>query len=116
VLAAVGLAVLSLVLLQLGLVLDLGGESLWDVVPLWSAFATVAVLVGLLALVIASSKGGRARAGQAWTVGAVGLVGLAAFWLLVALPRADSDRGFLLTAALACLGAALWVGAKRDER
>jgi hypothetical protein len=108
--------VLSLVLLQLGLVLDLGGESLWDVVTLWSAFATVAVLVGLLALVLASSKGRRARAGQAWTVGAVGLVGLAVFWLLVVLPRADTDRGFLLTAALGCLGAALWVGAKRDER
>jgi hypothetical protein len=113
-LAAVGLAVLSLVLLQLGLALDLGGESLWNAVPLWSGFATVAVLVGLLALVLASSKGGRVRSGQAWTVGAAGLVGLAAFWLLVVLPGADSDRGFLLTAALACLGAALWVGAKRD--
>jgi hypothetical protein len=112
VLAAVGLAVLSLVLLQLGLLRDFGTESLWDVVPLWSAFATVAVLVGLLALVLASSK--RARAGQAWPVGAAGLVGLAVFWLLVVLPGADSDRGFLLTAALACLGAALWVGAKRD--
>jgi hypothetical protein len=30
------------------------------------------------------------------------------------LPGADSDRGFLLTAALACLGATLWIGAKRD--
>jgi hypothetical protein len=114
VLAAVGLAVLSLVLLQLGLALDFGIESLWDAVPLWSAFATAAVLVGLVAVVLASSKGGRVRAGQAWSVGAAGLVGLAAFWLLVVLPGADSDRGFLLTAALACLGAALWIGAKRD--
>jgi hypothetical protein len=108
------MGVLSLVLLELGLTLDLGGESLWDAVPLWSAFATVTVLVGLLALVFASSKGGRARARQAWSVGAAALVGLAAFWLLVVLPRADSDRGFLLTAALACLGAGLWIGAKRD--
>ena len=113
-LAAVGLAALSLVLLELGLVLDFGAESLWDVVSLWSAFATLAVLVGLVALVLASSKGGRARAGRTWTVGAAGLVGLAVFWLLVVLPGADSDRGFLLTAALAGLGAALWVGAKRD--
>jgi hypothetical protein len=42
------------------------------------------------------------------------MVGLAVFWLLLVLPGADNDRGFLLTAALACLGAALWIGAKRD--
>ena len=114
VLAAIGLAVLSLVLLQLGLWLDFGLESLWDAVPLWSAFATLAVLVGLAALLVSSSKTGRARADQAWKIGAAGLVGLAVFWLLIVLPGADSDRGFLLTAALGALGAALWIGAKRD--
>lgn len=112
-LVAVGLATLSLILLQLGLALDFGTESLWDAIPLWSAFATAATLVGLLALLFASSPGRPARAGLAWRVGAAGLVGLAVFWLLVVLPGADSDRGFVLTAALACLGAALWVGAKR---
>jgi hypothetical protein len=66
-----------------------------------------------VALLVASTPGGRARAGLAWRVGAAGLVALAVFWLLVVLPGADSDRGFLLTAALGCLGAALWVGAKR---
>ena len=113
-LIGVGLAALAMLLLQVGLVLEFGSQSLWDVVPLWSAFATAAVLVGLLALLYASSPGGRSRAGQAWRVGAAGLVCLAVFWLLVALPRADGDRGFLLTAALGSLGAALWVGAKRD--
>ena len=112
-LVAVGLAVLSLVLLELGLALDFESVSLWDVIPLWSAFATAAVVVGLVALLVASTPGGRARAGLAWRVGAAGLVALAVFWLLVVLPGADSDRGFLLTAALGCLGAALWVGAKR---
>ena len=112
-LVAVGLAALALVLLQLGLALDFGTESLWDVVPLWSAFATAAVLVGLLALLVASVPAGRARAGVAWRAGAAGLVGLAVFWLLLVLPGADTDRGFLLTAALGALGAALWVGAKR---
>jgi hypothetical protein len=112
-LVAVGLAALSLVLLQLGLALDFGTQSLWDVVPLWSAFATAAVLVGLVARLVASSPRGRARAGQAWRVGAAALGGLAVFWLLVVLPGADSDRGFLLTAALGALGAALWVGGKR---
>ena len=112
-LVSVGLAALALILLQLGLALDFGTESLWDAVPLWSAFATAAVLVGLLALVFSASPSGRARAGQAWRVGAAGLLCLAVFWLLLVLPGADSDRGFLLTAALGCLGAALWVGAKR---
>jgi hypothetical protein len=113
VLAAAGLAALALVLLQLGLALDFDTVSLWDVIPLWSAFATACVLVGLVALLVASSPGGRSRVGLAWRVGAAGLVGLAAFWLLVVLPGADTDRGFVLTAALGCLGAALWVGAKR---
>ena len=113
-LAAIGLAVLALVLLELGLVLDFGTASLWDVVTLWSAFATLTVLVGLLAVVLASSRTSRTRAGQAWPVGAAALIGLAVFWLLVVLPGADSDRGFLLTAPLAALGAALWISAKRD--
>jgi hypothetical protein len=113
-LAGIGLAVLALVLLELGLTLDFGTESLWDAVPLWSAFATLAALVGLVAVVLASAKGGRARARSAWPVGAAALAGLAVFWLLIVLPGADSDRGFLLTAALACLGAALWISAKRD--
>jgi hypothetical protein len=111
-LVAIGLAALSLLLLQLGLMLDFGPGSLWDVVPLWSAFATAAVLVGLLALLWSSTPGGRSRAGLAWRVGAGGLVCLAVFWLLVALPGADGDRGFLLTAALGSLGAALWAAAR----
>jgi hypothetical protein len=41
------------------------------------------------------------------------LVGLAVFWLLVVLPVVASDRGFLLTAALGALGAALWVGPRK---
>lgn len=112
-LVAVGLAALALILLQIGLALDVGTGSLWDVVPLWSAFATVSVLAGLLALLVTSFPGGRAQAGQARRVGAIALVCLAVFWLLLVLPGADTDRGFLLTAALGCLGAALWVGAKR---
>ena len=113
-LVAIGLAALALLLLQLGLTFDFGPGSLWDVVPLWSAFATAAVLVGLLALLYSATPGGRSRAGLAWRVGAGGLVCLSVFWLLVALPGADGDRGFLLTAALGSLGAALWVAAARD--
>jgi hypothetical protein len=42
-----------------------------------------------------------------------GLAGLAVFWLLIALPRVDSDRGFLLTAALGALGVAVWLSPTR---
>ena len=54
--------------------------------------------------------GDRVRSGSAWRVAAGGLVGLAVFWLLVVLPVVATDRGFVLTAALAALGGALWVG------
>jgi hypothetical protein len=37
------------------------------------------------------------------------------FWVLVVLPRVDSDRGFVLTAALAALGAALWIAPGRSR-
>jgi hypothetical protein len=114
-LAGAGLTAVSLVLLQLGLALRFDSDSFWTTVPLWSAFATVATLLGLLPSA-GRLLGARLGQGTAWQVAAGGLTGLAAFWVLVVLPRADSDRGFLLTAALAALGAALWMAtpARRD--
>jgi hypothetical protein len=112
-LSAIGLAVLALVLLELGLAMEFGSFSLWSAVPLWSAFASVAALVGLLGAGLGVSSAAKSRTGVAWRLGAAGLVGLAVFWLLVVLPVVDSDRGFLLTAALAALGGALWVSAER---
>jgi hypothetical protein len=106
------LAVLAVVLLELGLLVHDGGDRLWSRVPLWAGFATVAAVLGL-AVLGARLPGGRRFAGHAWAVAAGGLAGLAVFWLLVALPSADTDRGFLLTAALACLGAAVRLTAGR---
>ena len=102
--AALALAALALVVLELGLLLSFGGRAFWPAVPLWSAFATLAGVGGLVA-VGAQVRGGRVGA---WRVAAGALSGLAVFWLLVALPVADTDRGFLLTAALGLLGAAVW--------
>jgi hypothetical protein len=110
-LLGLGLAVLSLALLELGLALDFGVESYWSAVPLWSAFATLCVVVAVLAL--AAGLGSRVRPGAGWRIAAGGLVGLAVFWVLVVLPVVASDRGFLLTAAVGALGAALWVGPGR---
>ncbi|MEX5721608.1 hypothetical protein [Geodermatophilus maliterrae] len=106
-----GLVALSLVLLELGLALGFGGDPLWSGVPLWSAFATLAVLVGALPLVPRLRVPGGAAGAERIALG--GLAGLAVFWVLVVLPRADTDRGFLLTAAVAALGVALWLAPGR---
>jgi hypothetical protein len=101
------LVVLALALLELGLIRGFGGESYWSGVPLWSGFATVCTVLGFAAFAAVLPGGGRLAGG--WRIGAGGLVGLAVFWLLVVLPVVATDRGFVLTAALAALGGALWV-------
>jgi hypothetical protein len=111
-----GLTALSFVLLQLGLTLGFGEASLWSAVQLWSVFATLATLLGALPFAVRFLPTARLRPDTAWKIAAGGLTGLAVFWVLVVLPRVDSDRGFVLTAALAALGAALWVAPSRSRR
>ena len=113
-LIGLGLGVLALVLLELGLALDFGNQSLWEVVPTWSAFATVAAVVVLVPFVTRlAGRGLPPRTG--WQIGAGGLAALAVAWVLVALPLVASDRGFWLTAALGAAAAALWLAPGRDE-
>ena len=125
-LLGIGLAVLALLLLELGLGLSFGDRSFWSLVPLWSAFATVAALLALVGFAPATlgRRGGPGNAargagatgsGLPWRIAAGGLVGLAVFWLLVVLPHADTNRGFVLTAALGALGAGLWMGPARSR-
>ena len=115
-LLGLGLAVLSLVLLELGPVPRLRRRVL---------LVGRTAVVGVRDLLRAcwrcwpsprrSRRGSRVRSGAAWRIAAGGLVGLAVFWLLVVLPVVASDRGFLLTAALGALGAALWIGPGRKD-
>jgi hypothetical protein len=105
-----GLGGLGVALLQMGLLGGFGAVAYWSTVTLWSAFATVAALIVLLPT--AARRLGL-RPDAAWKVAAGGLTGTAVFWVLVVLPQVDSDRGFVLTAALAALGAALWVAPAR---
>jgi len=112
-LPALVLGALALVLLEVGLSLDYGTRSLWDVVPTWSVFATAAAL--LVPLAAAAGLTGKLPARAAWRVAAGGVGALALFWVLVALPLAASDRGFWLTAALAVSGAALWLAPGRTK-
>jgi len=114
VLAGLGLGVLALVLLETGLLVDDDTRSLWNAVPTWSAFATLAALVALVPLAVALlGRGLPAR--TAWRVGAGGVAALGAFWVLVGLPLVVSDRGFWLTAALGAAGAAVWLAPGRPE-
>ncbi|MGY1724039.1 hypothetical protein [Blastococcus sp. SYSU DS0533] len=115
-LVGAGLVALALVLLELGLSLRFGTVSAWSAIPLWSAFATACTLLGLAAFAGALGAGRRLAARTGWRIAAGGLTGLAAFWVLVVLPGAGTDRGFLLTAALAALGGALWLAAGRGKR
>ncbi|TFV63595.1 UNVERIFIED_ORG: hypothetical protein E4P37_14595 [Bacillus sp. AZ43] len=113
-LIGVGLTVLSLALLELGLSMRGGdAESYWERIPLWSGFATLCGVLALAAFAAFFATGNRLRTGPAWRIAAAGLVGLAVFWLLVVLPVVDTDRGFVLTAALGALGGALWIGPRR---
>ena len=116
VLLTTGLGVLALVLLELGLALRLGGQVIWSDLPLWSAFATLAALVGIAGLAAGLLPGRRVGPAVAEKLALGGLAGLAVFWVLIALPRVDSDRGFLLTAALGALGAAVWLSPSRRRR
>jgi hypothetical protein len=111
-LVALVLALAAVVLLEVGLLLDFGtAHSFWTTVPLWAGFATLAALVGVLA---STARGARPGADRAWRISAGGLTGLAVFWVLVVLPVAGSDRGFVLTAALGCLGVSLWLVPGRE--
>ncbi|WP_116452125.1 hypothetical protein [Blastococcus litoris] len=113
-LVGAGLGLLSLVLLELGLTMG-SPDSYWQDIPLWSGFATLCAVLGLGAFVAFVAARERLRAGLLWRIAAAGLVGLAVFWLLVVLPVVATDRGFVLTAALAALGGALWVGPRGDD-
>ncbi len=113
--AGIGLVALSVLLLELGLGRDFGTESFWSVVPLWSLFASLAAVLGLLAFVPDAPGRSRLRPQSGWKVAAGGLAGLVVFWVLVVLPVADTDRGFLLTAALAALGVAVWIAPSRQD-
>ncbi len=112
-LAGVGLAALSVVLLQLGLAQDDG--RLWSAVTLWAVFATAATVLGLVALGARVAAPARVPASAATRVTGAAVLALAVFWLLVVLPMVASDPGFLVTAALLALGGALWVGPARGR-
>ena len=108
--AALLLGVVAAVVLEAGLLMHGAAAGLWSRTPLWSAFASLAVVAGLAG--IAARLAGNRPAARPVTL--AGLGGLSLFWLLVALPIADTDRGFVLTAALGCLVGAVWATGRAE--
>ncbi|MGY1777464.1 hypothetical protein ACI8AV_16515 [Geodermatophilus sp. SYSU D00804] len=108
-LVGAGLAGLGLALLELGLALRLDGPPLWGQVPAWAAFATVCALLGGAAALSRLVPALRLGPLAAERLALGGAAGLAVFWVLVVLPHADTDRGFLLTAALGAVALAAWL-------
>jgi hypothetical protein len=106
------LGALSAVVLEIGLLVPGGTPALWARVPLWSAFATIAGVAALAG--VAARLAGRHRA-RALRAAVAGLGGLAVFWLLVVLPTAATDRGFLLTAGFAGMAAAVRTAGRGGE-
>ncbi|MEU2347730.1 hypothetical protein [Modestobacter sp. NPDC049651] len=115
-LAALALAVVGLALTELGLLLDFDSESLWSALPTWSAFATVAALLGLVPALLRVLHRDPLGEHTSWRAGAVGAAALVGFWVLIALPLVASDRGFLLTLGTAATAAAVWVTPGRPAR
>ncbi|TFV64923.1 UNVERIFIED_ORG: hypothetical protein E4P37_11955 [Bacillus sp. AZ43] len=107
----VTLVLLALVFLTWGLAV--GREPLWSAATLWSVFAFACTAWILLAFVPDAPGRSRLRPRFGWRAALGGLAGLAVFWLLVALPQAATNRGFLLTAAFAAAIAAVWTSPNR---
>lgn len=70
---------------------------------LWALFATVAALVQLAPLVV---KGDPQRS---WTTGAIGVVALIGYWVVIVLPGIDTNTGFLQTFAVAAAAVGCWL-------
>lgn len=98
-----GLAVLVVALTVLGLAVpenDVQGYEVWTT---WSVFATVAAAVHLLPLVW------RTEPRRVWDVVAVATAALVFWWVAIVLPVVSNATGLVLTLAVACAAAHLWL-------
>ncbi len=102
--------VLCPLLLLAGLSFDDGGNNGWDAYTAWAIFAMVCALLQLAPVV------GR-RIGLAdessWSLDAVGTAGLVAYWVIIVLPGASSNTGFVQTLAVGFAVIGLWLSPGR---
>src|SRR5690606_18680526 len=88
---------LALVAIVLSIFLEEHGSSTWEQRELWSLFAIVATAATVVPSIKSSFKLDDAGA---WRVAAVGVVGLAGYWLLLVLPSIGQNTSFAATVAL----------------
>lgn len=108
--AVLQLVVPILVVTALLLTEDGADTNAFEDITAWSIFAVVMALLQLAPL--AGQAVGMQRA-TAWTVGAVGTVGLLGYWVIIVLPGVSSNAGFLLTLAAACAVIGCWLSPGR---
>jgi hypothetical protein len=87
-----------------------GQESFYSSTTAWAVFATVAALVQF-APSLAKTTGWSAE--RSWTIGAAGVGGMFAWWVLIALPGVSSNQGFVATLAVAAASVGLWLAPGR---
>jgi hypothetical protein len=106
------LAVAAWPALGAGLMLpDWPGGSLLSVVPSWSLFALLCLVLVTGAVLIGPGR----RTTGSWRLGAVGAGGLMLFWVLLVLPGIATNAGFALTLATASVVAAMWLAPGRPR-
>ena len=106
------LALLAVVAVLLGLLVDEDGVNLWDASEAWSIFAiacTIAVLAPLLRKTLTWTEE------RAWTVAAIGAGGLVLHWLLLVLPAIARNTSFAITVGVAAAVAAVWLAPGRRD-
>ena len=106
------LALLAVVGVLLGLLVDEDGANLWDASEAWSIFAiasSVAVLAPLLRKTLKWTDE------RAWTVAAMGAGGLVLYWLLLVLPSIARNTSFAITVGVAAAVGAVWLAPGRRD-
>ena len=106
------LALLAVVAVLLGLLVEEDGVNLWDASEAWSIFAiacSVAVLAPLLRHTLKWSDE------RAWTVAAIGAGGLVLHWLLLVLPAISRNTSFAVTVGVAAAVGSVWLAPGRRD-
>jgi hypothetical protein len=106
------LALLAVVAVLLGLLVDEDGANLWDASEAWSIFAIACSIAVLAPLLRKTLKWTDERA---WIVAALGAGGLVLYWLLLVLPAIARNTSFAITAGVAAAVGAVWLAPGRRD-
>ena len=106
------LAFVPLLAIPVGLLVPERGVKFWDGTEAWSVLALLCALIQLAPLLASTFSWSPP---QAWRIAAVGVGGLALFWVLLVLPGVGRNTSFALTVGTAAAAAALWLAPGRPR-